>query len=146
MIGLRPNGLPFSRRKRDAKTCQRYRVVCQGQSCPSFPGSALPAGGAGSSILPRRSRPPQAHASRRSFQRRHPPRAVLTRRSGSGYPAPRCQLTPLLSPHISVLHRLDRNPGRCALPPRQCATTSVRRHTAPPCAAFPQHTIGYRTL
>src|SRR6476620_9736119 len=52
----------------------------------SFTVPSLPSGGAGGSMLPRRSRPRQAHASCRSPERRYPPRAVLTRRGGSGYP------------------------------------------------------------
>ena len=101
--------------------------------------------GAGGFILPRRSRPSQAHASCRSPERRLLPRAVLTRRAGLGYPAPRCRLTQLLASRIAALHRLDRNPGRCARPPKRSATTFARRHTTRPCAASRQRIIGYRT-
>ena len=78
--------------------------------------------GAGSPILPRRSRPRQAHAARRSFERRRIRRAVLTRRGGDAHPAPHHQLTLRRPPDANALHRPDRNPAFCSLPPRRSAT------------------------
>jgi hypothetical protein len=64
-----------------------------------------PVCGAGLAIVPRRSRPPQARAARRSFERRYLWRALLTRRGAARHPAPHHFLTLKPPPGTNALHR-----------------------------------------
>jgi len=87
---------------------------------------------AGSLILPRRSRPRQAHAARGSFEHRRILRAVLTRR-GVGWHPPRCSLT-----RLSRSTAVGR-PGQMSFPwyppPTRSATACAQLHRLPPSLA-----------
>jgi hypothetical protein len=141
-----PNGLPISRCERVANHIQRYRVVCQGDLEPRLCTTPSPVCGAGSLILPRRSRPRQAHAARRSSERKLIWRAVLTRRGGFGYPAPHHQLNLRSPPDANIWHNSGRNPALWLRPPKRSARACVPQHRPPLSSVSPSRSDADRML